>query len=420
MRINTSLNTLLVSLSILTACQSAQQDTRTNSETVINWISPGDDDQKSIQTLLLTAQPGETLYFDEGVFRFRDELSLEGIDGVTLKGRGMQKTIFSFKDQEAGAQGLIVKANQFTIEDMAIEDTKGDGIKVQDADGVVFRRFRMEWTVGPDSMNGSYGIYPVSSQNILMEECVARGASDAGIYVGQSENAIVRNNRVELNVAGIEVENTINAEVYGNTVQHNTAGILIFDLPNLPKKNGKNVVIYDNLIQSNNQPNFSPLGISVSIVPAGTGMLFMACQYIEAYNNRIIDNQTIGTAIVNLDQMKPNTDTLFDIYPSSIYLHDNYYERSNTAPDTSRSFGKALYAQFGDRPPMIIYDGVLNPELAVDGAYPDEHKICITNNENITFFNMSLQSDDISTHSCSLPAIEQVNLSGEQFAGLDH
>ena len=416
---NLSVFILLILIGLLYACQSSQQNTESvNSKPEIDWIMPGENDQKTIQTALLSVQPGETLYFGEGVFRFQDELSLEGINGVTLKGAGMDKTIFSFKGQESGAQGLIVKANQFTIEDMAIEDTKGDGIKVQEADGVVIRRLRMEWTGGPDSINGSYGIYPVSSMNILMEECVARGASDAGIYVGQSENAIVRNNLVEENVAGIEVENTINAEVYDNTVQNNTAGILIFDLPNLPKKNGKNVVVYNNLVKSNNQPNFSPLGISVSIVPAGTGMLFMACQFVEAYNNRIIDNQTIGTAIVNLDQMKPNTDSLFNIYPSAIYLHDNFYERSQTVPDTTRSFGEALYAQFGGQPPMIIYDGIINPDLAVNGDYPDEHKICITNNENITFFNMSAQSDDMSAHDCSLPAIEEVTLDGEQFARL--
>lgn len=375
-----------------------------------NWIAPGDDDQKLVQTALINAQDGDTLFFDEGTFRFTQGLSLEGINNVTLKGKGQDKTIFSFKGQTEGAQGLIVKADGFTIEDMAIEDTKGDGIKVQNANGVVFRRFRMEWTNGPDSLNGSYAIYPVSSKNVLMEECIAKGASDAGIYVGQSENAIVRNNFVEKNVAGIEVENTINADVYGNKVINNTAGILVFDLPGLPKKNGKYVSVYDNEIRDNNQPNFSPMGISVSIVPAGTGVLLMACQYVNVYNNQIINNQTIGTAIVNLDQMKQTEDTLFDIYPSSIYLHDNVYKRENTVPDTTRSFGQILYQQFGDNPPHIIYDGVLNPEYAVDGAYPAERKICIQNNEGADVFNISKQSADGAEFDCSHEAYPNVTL----------
>jgi parallel beta-helix repeat protein len=67
---------------------------------------------------------------------------------------------------------------------------------------------RVEWTNGPDENNGAYGLYPVQSSNVLIEESVVIGASDAGIYVGQSNNIIVRNSRVEFNVAGIEIENS--------------------------------------------------------------------------------------------------------------------------------------------------------------------------------------------------------------------
>ena len=42
-----------------------------------------------------------------------------------------------------------------------------------------------------------------------IEHCIAIGASDAGIYVGQSNNIIVRNCEVFQNVAGIEIENSI-------------------------------------------------------------------------------------------------------------------------------------------------------------------------------------------------------------------
>ena len=66
-----------------------------------------------------------------------------------------------------------------------------------------------------------------------------KGASDAGFYVGQSRNIIVRRNRAEGNVAGIEIENSIGADVYENTATGNTGGILVFNLPDLPMKGGK-------------------------------------------------------------------------------------------------------------------------------------------------------------------------------------
>ena len=80
----------------------------------------------------------------------------------------------------------------------------------------------------------------------MIDECVAIGASDAGVYVGQSEQIIVRNTRAEFNVAGIEIENSYDADVYNNIATNNTGGILIFDLPNLPKQGGKNVRVFQN------------------------------------------------------------------------------------------------------------------------------------------------------------------------------
>ena len=129
-----------------------------------------------------------------------------------------------------GAEGLLVTADDFIIEELAIEDTVGDALKINESTNVTIRRVRTEWTNGPDPENGAYGIYPVQSRNILIEEAVAIGAADAGIYVGQSSNIIVRNSRAEFNVAGIEIENSTYADVYDNVATNNTGGILGFDL----------------------------------------------------------------------------------------------------------------------------------------------------------------------------------------------
>ena len=138
---------------------------------------------------------------------------------------------------------MLALADAFTIEDLAIEDTAGDGLRIEGANGVIVRRVRVEWTNGPDKTNGSYGLYPVLCNNVLIEDSVAIGASDAGVYVGQSDNIIVRRNLAEYNVAGIEIENSTRADVYENTAQYNTGGILIFDLPGL-SQSGSHSRIY--------------------------------------------------------------------------------------------------------------------------------------------------------------------------------
>ena len=66
-----------------------------------------------------------------------------------------------------------------------------------------------------------------------------KGASDAGIYVGQSRNIVVRRNQVEFNVAGIEIENSTDADVYDNMATNNTGGILVFNLPGPPVQDGR-------------------------------------------------------------------------------------------------------------------------------------------------------------------------------------
>ena len=135
----------------------------------------------------------------------------------------MDRSVLSFKNQAQGAEGLLVNADNFTIENLAIEDTVGDAIKINESDNVVIRNVRTEWTGGPLTTNGAYGIYPVQSSNILIDGAVAIGASDAGIYVGQSTQIIVRNSRAEYNVAGIEIENSTFADVYDNVATNNTA-----------------------------------------------------------------------------------------------------------------------------------------------------------------------------------------------------
>ena len=80
----------------------------------------------------------------------------------------MDQTVLSFKNQQSGAQGLSVTSNNVILQDFAIEDAKGDAIKVKGVDGISFIRVRTEWTGGVSTDNGAYGLYPVESKNVLL------------------------------------------------------------------------------------------------------------------------------------------------------------------------------------------------------------------------------------------------------------
>ena len=140
--------------------------------------------QKQLLEQLIMAKPGDVIEIPAGIHEITRSLSLK-VDGVTLRGAGMDQSVLSFKNQTQGAEGLMVTGDNITLEGFAVEDAKGDAIKINECENLTIRSVRVEWTNGPDEDNGAYGLYPVQCKNVLIDGSVAIGASDAGIYVGQ-------------------------------------------------------------------------------------------------------------------------------------------------------------------------------------------------------------------------------------------
>ena len=349
--------------------------------------------EKDLQLKLILAEDGDTIKLEPGVFQILGTLSLEGKENVYIKGNGINGTILDFSSQVEGAQGLsITNCKNIVLEDFTIQNAKGDALKCQYTNGITFRRVKTQWLGGPKSTNGAYGIYPVQCENVLVENCIAIAASDAGIYVGQSKNIIVRYSEVFQNVAGIEIENSTFADVYGNNVHGNTGGILIFDLPDLVVKEGRQIRIFENIIKDNNIDNFAPKGNIVGKVPAGTGIMVMATEQIEIFRNTIVNNKTAGTAIVSYFITQEETkDVQYNPYTSAIYIHDNIYRRAPQIPTLNHDIGLLLFAHFFRDVPDIIYDGMPDPKyIDSRGLTPDPRRLCITDNVNSKYLNLEI------------------------------
>ena len=340
-------------------------------------LQPGEDAQQRIQEAMILAKPGDTIQLDEGVYRLTDGLSLAQNE-VTVKGKGMETTILDFSNQLSGAQGILVSSDEVILRDFAVINASGDAIKVVDVDGIYMINLRVEWTNGPATENGAYGLYPVQSKNVYIEGCIAIGASDAGIYVGQSENIIVKNNSAMFNVAGIEIENSYYADVFGNTVTRNTGGILVFDLPDLPQQGGHHIRVYNNKSFNNNTDNFAPEGNIVATVPRGTGMLILANSIIEVFNNDFFENDTVNLAIVSYFQ--DTTDKNYYPHPRSVYIHNNRFKKSGASPDIeSNELARMLFQLAENDMPDIFWDGLMPIEDLIFGQ-PDEERIMLGDN----------------------------------------
>src|SRR6185295_3418357 len=130
--------------------------------------------EQSLQTQLITLKDGDTLNLPEGHFMFTRGLDMTAKSNIIIRGKGIEETVLSFKNQTEGAQGfLISNGANIVLEDFSIEDARGDNLKVSEVNGITLRRIRSAWTDGPKTENGAYALYPVLCKKVLMEECLA-------------------------------------------------------------------------------------------------------------------------------------------------------------------------------------------------------------------------------------------------------
>ena len=349
--------------------------------------------QRSLQEQMITAADGDTIHIPSGRYMFTRGLQMDGKRNIVLRGAGKDSTILSFRDQTEGAQGiLITNGISITVEDMTIEDAKGDNIKISDTRGITLRRIRSRWTGEPKSTNGAYALYPVLSKHVLIEECEAIGSSDAGIYVGQSDSVIIRNNKAWHNVAGIESENSRWVEIYDNEAWDNAGGLLVFDLPGLTQY-GHSTRMYRNNIHDNNHENFATPGNIVAGIPSGCGIMILATHDLEMTDNTIAGNRTVGTGIISYELVAAlsaedevqneapggtrtvndnfRADSLYNPFPYNIRISGNRFSNSHWFPTLSHDIGILFLMKSFGSPPDIAFDGIRpddsDPRICTDG-----------------------------------------------------
>lgn len=366
--------------------------------------------EKDLQTALIMANDGDTINIPEGYFKFTKSLLLDEKTNIVFKGAGIDRTVLSFKNQQEGAEGLkIADCKNILLEGFTIEDAAGDNIKVTDTDGITFRRVKAQWTGKVSEKNGAYALYPVLCKNVLIENCIAIGSSDAGIYVGQSDSVIIRNNEAYQNVAGIESENSNFVEIYENIAINNTGGILVFDLPGLTQY-GENIKVYNNVVKENNHRNFAPEGNIVGVVPPGTGIMLLATRNVEVYKNEIRDNRSAGIAVISYELVSAiseeeteeaneeqagsaqrvnnnyDLDESYNPFPWEISIHSNVIENNKWFATFQHDFGKLFNFKYPFNPPDIVFDGFM-----AEGKTPKEI-LCI-DQKDVHFVNLDAAND---------------------------
>ncbi|WP_374072078.1 parallel beta-helix domain-containing protein [Alloalcanivorax xenomutans] len=324
-------------------------------------VAPGEDATQSMVDAMIQLKPKDVLQFECGFFELDQGLLIQATEDVTIQGCGKDKTVLSFRDSVnvTGLEALNVRG--ITVKDLTILDSPGDAFKLKSVKWGTLSKVRAIWSGGgepitaanysgrlqvactapplnegdpapdyvPSSSSGRYGIYPVESEYILVEDSESIGASDAGIYVGQTDTTIIRNSRAAYNVMGFEIENVRGGEYDNNIAECNTGGFLIYDLENITRY-GDTSVMVNNVARNNNTYNFAHSGL-VSMVPRGVGFITLGYDNIEVYDNLFEDHSTAAILYISyelIDGPGQTADKKLDPYTEGLHIHDNVIRNS--------------------------------------------------------------------------------------------
>lgn len=310
--------------------------------------------------------------------------------GIVLRGRGWHESILDFSAVTTGSgDGIVVTGDRFTLQDVAIVNPPGDAVRLQKARDLAIRRVRIDWPGTPNARNGGYGLYPVECQDIVIEDNVIRGASDSGIYVGQSRRALVQRNEVFESVAGIQIENSVDVEVRENQLHHNTAGLLAFALPELAGDT-RRVRISGNRIANNNGPNFASPGARVAAIPPGSGLILMAADEVDVRENRIADHQTTNLSIFGYGVLQErHGNRSYDPFSDAIWIHHNRFEGGGGAPQGP--LAETLRPHIGLPFPDIVFDGSVDSRNRIESSLPADRRLYIGDNGDADFIQIDLE-----------------------------
>ena len=281
-------------------------------------VGPGE----RIQDAIDAAQPGDTVRVAPGVYH--ETLTMD-LSGIVLEGAVVDGERAVLDGRNVLSDGVIGSGSDLEIRGFAIRDYTANGVMINLGSNITFRDLHLDNT-------GLYGLYPVEVVGVLVEDSSVTRTRDAGIYVGQSKDILVRRNKAFGNVTGIEIENSLNAVVEDNEVWDNTGGILVFGLPNVPSKVSRGCRVINNKVYDNNHENFADPNAIVAAVPPGTGILVLAGDEVEITGNQITGNDSFGVGVASLELLLGPGDYDIDPYPERVVVSDNHFEENGNQP----------------------------------------------------------------------------------------
>ena len=248
-------------------------------------VNPGE----RIQDAVNRAVSGDTVrvrpgIYEETVYIDKDDVDLIGVivDGARPVLDGGKKDLHD---------GIIASGHGVAIEGFHVRNYRSNGITTQGANN-----FRIHNNIVENIY--LYGIFPQFGKNGLVSQNIVSRCTDAGIYVGISENIDIIANEIFDNALGIEAENSHRILVEANYAHDNAVGIPVTIFPGLQTKSAADVIVRNNMVINNNSTSFER-----SKDRAGRGITVSAIDRVTIEGNIIKDNQSCGICVSSLSAL---------------------------------------------------------------------------------------------------------------------
>jgi parallel beta-helix repeat protein len=206
-----------------------------------------------------------------------------------------------------------------------------------DVDGFVFSHVTV-------IHNGEFGLFAEFCKNGLIEHCQGTEHAETAVFVGQSTNVTIAQNKSYANVIGFEVENSSDVTLDKNHAYDNAVGIMCLLVPGRITKESSNIVLTKNGVKENNHPNFSKPPEMESVLPSGVGILLLGINNAVVQDNHVTDHQFIGVAVVStlvialLADLPPETFAGIEPNPDGVKVISNLVKDNGTAPPAGFPF----------------------------------------------------------------------------------
>ena len=282
----------------------------------------------TIQAAVDAANPGDTVRVPPGIYRenvlvAKDNITIKGQSGAILDGTGL-----------LGNSGITVRPSSPSAR---ISGFRLTGLQIQNysRNGVILIRVdNYQIEDGKYISNEEYGIFPIRSSHGLIRSNQVSGSNDTGIYIGQSQDAVIKGNYVSDCTVGIDVEVSSNITVKDNIATENTIGMTAVVLPGLSLTVTTDIQIIDNTFDDNNRANpvTDPEDV-LSQLPSGIGLLIFAADHVMVKDNSVMGNNSVGIAVVQLPPALASLDPRIDPFPDYNEIIDNVVMENGSNPD---------------------------------------------------------------------------------------